>query len=544
MLRAEMSQMLKSSGAMGAATLISRILGFLRETVYASFMGDTAVASAFKFAFMIPNLFRRLLGEGALSAAFIPIFKEKEKLEGEASMWKAANAVLSGLLAASVALTVVVVLGVSFLLSFTTMIGLESAGLHLPFGRGIVLQPETLLTLRLLRVMFPYTVMICATGVLFGMLNARGYFFIPASGAIVMNVIMIASVYLLAPRMGFSLRQQIFGLAIGALAAGLAQMAFQWFALRREGFVFRWVSPWRNPTVREVARKMVPGMMGVAAFQLNVLVTGAATFFVDKRIYASFDYAVRLMELPQGMFGASLATYLLPTLSGLAAEKKYPEFRSTLRQGLGYLAFMNLIASILLVVLAEPIVRLLFEHGKFNADSTQRSSQALMMLAPGLIAFSFVNVLARAFYALGDTMTPMKISVCALVCNLVLGLAMVWNLRQAGLGLANTMSATINAGLLLFALKKKLKTLDFSEFRKMLPLLLTCGCLAVVLAYGGHFWWERTWGHAKFLSRLGAVAFPALLSGAGYFFGALWLRIDAARDVAALFRRRFKRATP
>lgn len=543
MLRARMTQMLKSSGAMGAATLISRILGFLREAVYAAFMGDTAVASAFKFAFMIPNLFRRLLGEGALSAAFIPIFKEKEKREGEASMWRASNAVLSGLLAASTMLTLAVMLGISLIFACSTHLGTESAGIRLPFGRAIILQPDTLLTLRLLRMMFPYLVMICVTGVLFGMLNARGYFFIPASGAIVMNVIMIGSVYLLAPRMGATLRQQIFGLAIGALAAGFAQMAYQWLSLRREGFVYRWVSPWNDPTVRAVGRKMVPGMMGVAAFQLNVLITGMVSWNVDRTIFASFDYAVRLMELPQGMFGASLATYLLPTLSGLAADKKYPEFRSALRQGLSYLAFVNLIASILLVVLAEPIVRLLFEHGTlFTEASTQRTSLALMMLAPGLIAFSFVNVLARAFYALGDTMTPMKISAFALGCNLALGLALVWGLRQAGLGLANTLSATVNAGLLFFALRKKLKTLEFGGVKGLLARLAICGCLAVAMAWLARVWCESHWGHKTFPTRLVAVALPALLAGGAYFATAVFLRLEAARDIAALFRRRLHRA--
>ena len=534
-----MSQMLKSSGAMTVATLVSRVLGFIRETIYAGFMGDSPVASAFKFAFQIPNLFRRLLGEGALSASFIPIFKEKEKREGATSMWLASNAVLSGLLAATTVLAGIVMVGISLVLIASTPLGTGgAAGIRLPFGHVFILQSETVLTLRLLRAMFPYMVMICVTGALFGMLNARGYFFIPASGAILMNLVMIGSVYLIAPRMGARLEDRIFGLAIGVLLAGLAQMLFQWQALRHEGFVFRWVAPWKNETVREVARKMVPGMMGVAAFQLNVLVTGLVTFFVDQRIFASFDYAVRLMELPQGLFGVSLATYLLPTLSGLAVEKKFPQFRATLRQGLGYLIFANLIASILLVILAQPIVRLLFEHGKFDANSTERASAALMMLAPGLVAFSVVNVLARAFYAVGDTQTPMKISVFALVCNLIFGLSMVWSLRQAGLGLANTLSAVINAGLLLFALRKKLKSLDFGELRKSLPGLAGCGLLAAVLAYVASLWWESRYGHRGFSRRLGAVAIPSLIASVAYFAAALWLRLEAARDIWALFRQR------
>jgi len=283
-------------------------------------------------------------------------------------------------------------------------------------------EANTRLMLLLLRFMFPYMLVICLTAILMGMLNARGHFFIPAAGAAVLNLVMIASVLFLAPRMGRELNRQIFGLAIGVLVAGVAQAAFQLPTLRREGFRFRWVTPWRDETVRQVVLKMIPGALGVAAFQINVLVTNGMAFWVDPQIVASFDYAVRLMELPQGVFGISLATYLLPTLSGLAAERRYPEFRATLQQGLSYLLFVNLIASVMLVVLAEPIIRLIFEHGRFDAHSTQRASFALACLAPGLVAFSMVNVLARAFYALGDTQTPMKISMVCLRLNLVFAL--------------------------------------------------------------------------------------------------------------------------
>src|SRR6266536_3113741 len=435
-----MSQMLKSSGALASATLTSRILGMVREIIYARFMGDGVVASAFKLAFQIPNLFRRLLGEGALSAAFIPIFKAKEKTEGEPQMWRSANAVIAAMVVVAAAIVAVVMLGITVVLAARDF------------------EANTHLMLRLLRFMFPYMLVICLTAILMGMLNARGHFFIPAAGAVVLNLVMLASVLFLAPRLGRNLNQQIFGLAIGVLIAGAAQAVFQLPTLTHSGFRFHWVSPWRDPTVREVARKMIPGALGVAAFQINVLVTYGIAFWVDPQIVASFDYAVRLMELPQGVFGISLATYLLPTLSGLAAEKNYPEFRSTLQQGLSYLVFVNLIASVLLVVLAEPIIRLIFEHGKFDETSTRRAAFALACLSPGLVAFSMVNVLARAFYALGDTQTPMKISVVCLGLNLVFALWLIMTFqpgfRQGGLGIANSLTAACNVALLLYALHR------------------------------------------------------------------------------------------
>ena len=230
-------------------------------------------------------------------------------------MWRTANAVISGLLVAAGAITVLAIVGISVALAFGAF------------------KPETTLMLRLLRWMFPYMLLACLAAVLIGMANARGHFFVPALGSVLLNVVMIASVLLLAPRMGLKLEEQIFGLAIGVVVAGLAQAVFQMPGLRREGYRYAWVSPWRDPTVREVVVKMIPGSIGVAAFQINVLVTQSFSFWFDPTIVSTFNYSVRLMELPQGMFGISLATFLLPTLSGLAADKKFPEFRATLEAG-------------------------------------------------------------------------------------------------------------------------------------------------------------------------------------------------------------------
>ena len=396
-----MSQMLKSSGGIGAATLTSRILGLVREQVYAAFMGTTEIYGAFIYAYMVPNLFRRLLGEGALTAAFIPIFKAKEKTEGEASMWRATNAVLSGLIAFSAGLVLLVMVIVTVLLLLGTW------------------RPETRLMLRLMRVMFPYLTLACVGAVMIGILNARGHFFIPALGAALLNVVMIASVLFLAPHMGHRMETQIFALAVGVLVAGVAQALFQVPTLWKEGFRYQWVSPWHDATVREVVKKMVPSVLGVAAFQINVMMTNSLAFGESGRIVGEFAYAVRLMELPQGVFGLSLATFLLPTLAGFAVEKRFDDFRLTLRQAVGHIIFINLLALVLLVTLAAPIIRLLFEHGKFDANSTERVSFALVCLAPGLVFFSLVNIFARAFYALGDILSPMRVSLFCLAINLL-----------------------------------------------------------------------------------------------------------------------------
>lgn len=572
-----MSQMLKSSGAMGLATLASRVLGMTREVLYANFMGASWVAGAFKLAFMIPNLFRRLLGEGALTAAFIPIFKEKEKLEGEAPMWHAANAVISGLVLASSAIIAVVVLGVTLVLALDAprgsvprppkaaaesgafapgLAGSQSIAPLQPRPSSSDLQPlparptfpqpgflstDRRLMLQLLRIMFPYMLLVCLAAIFMGMLNARGHFFLPAMGATVLNTVMILIVLLVAPRYGATLETQIFALAVGVLVAGAAQTAYQVPTLWREGFRFRWVSPWGNDTVPLVVRKMIPGMMGVAAFQINVLLTQSIAYAVDPQIFAWFDYAVRLMELPQGMFGISLATYLLPTLSALAAEKNYPEFRSTLSQGLGYLAFANTIACVLLVVLAGPIVRLLFEHGNFFAIDTRNTAYALACLAPGLVAFSMVNILARAFYALGDTQTPMKISTVCLGLNVVLTLWLIQPFRQGGMGIANTVSAAVNVGFLFYALRRKLKRLDIQALRKQCVTMLGAGLLAGQLAWMCSQLWERWIGHTAFLQRAGAVFIPMTIAAVVYGLVLAWLRVPQATEFVTLLVRKFRR---
>ena len=521
-----MSKMLKSSGAMAAATLASRILGMVREVVYARFMGDGWVAGAFQVAFAFPNLFRRLLGEGALTAAFIPIFKHKERTAGEREMWRAANAVISGLVVAAAVVIALVMLGVSAALAWHTF------------------DARTDLMLRLLRMMFPYMLLVCLTAAFMGMLNARGHFFIPAMGATVLNVVMIASVFWLAPRMGRELPEQIFALAIGVLVAGVAQAAFQLPSLRREGYRCEWIAPWRDQTVREVVRKMIPGTIGVAAFQINVVIVqnlGLLIGTADQPVIAPFNYAVRLMELPQGVFGISLATYLLPTLAGLAAERKFDEFRATLRQGMGHLLLVNLLAAVLLIALAEPIVRLLYERGQFGADATVRAAFALQCLAASLVGYSLVNILARAFFAVGDTQTPMKISLVCLVLNLILSLTLMFPLRQGGFGLANTLTATLNCVLLLYALRRKLQRLDLQALRRPALWLSGAGILAGMVAVAASRAWEHGVGHATFLCKIGAVFGPGTVAGLVYCLIALWAKIPVALEMRDLLAQKWRR---
>ncbi|MCS7090494.1 MAG: murein biosynthesis integral membrane protein MurJ [Verrucomicrobiota bacterium] len=521
-----MSQLLKSSGAMAAATFTSRILGMVREMVYARFMGDGWVAGAFQVAFTMPNLFRRLLGEGALTAAFIPIFKQKERAGDASGMWRAANAVISGLTVAALIVIALVVLGVSVALA----LGSWEGRMHL--------------MLSLLRIMFPYMLPVCLTAVFMGMLNARGHFFIPAMGATMLNVVMILFVLMVAPWWGRELHEQIYALAVGVLVAGVVQAAFQWPPLRREGFRYEWISPWTDPTVREVVRRMIPGTIGVAAFHLNVVMVQLVGLWLDRPnapVIAPYNYAVRLMELPQGVFGISVATYLLPTLSGLAAAKDWDEFRNSLRHGICHLLVVNSWAAVMLVVLAEPIVRLLFEGHRFGPEATLRTAYALQFLAPSLVAYSLVNVLARAFYALDDTYTPMRISVVCLILNLLLSILLAMPLRQGGFGLANTLTSALNVALLAHALRRKLRRLDWQELRPLSLQVLVLTVVTALVTWAAWHGWSAHWGQHGLAARLSNVFVPAGV-GTAVFAGLAWLtRLPLALEMAELARTRLAR---
>ena len=521
--------MLKSSGAMAGATLLSRLLGMVRVMVYARFMGDGPIASAFVYAFQIPNLFRRLLGEGALTAAFIPLFKHKEKNEGDKAMWHTANAVVSALVVISTLVIGVVMLGLS-------------AALMWEFDK------DTRLMLELLRVVFPYMLLVCLTAVFMGMLNSRGYFFIPAMGATLLNVVMIATVLLVAPRWGEDLGEQIFALAFGVLVAGVAQAGFQLPYLYREGYRLRWVAPWRNDSVREVVRKMIPATIGVAAFQFNIIITQTLAFWIERAdhtggtlIVASFEYAVRLMELPQGVFGVSLATFLLPTLAGLAADKQFPEFRDNLRRGMGYLFFVNALAAAMLMVLAVPMVRLLFERGAFNGDSTARAGFALMCLSPSLLTYSAVNVMARAFYALGDTKVPMQISAVCLCLNIVVLLPLIFmfpkGLQAGALGVANALSSLLNVGLLSYALKRKMPKWEIQSLLRPVAGMLLAAVVAGGVAWFLHGQWVANLGYETVWLKIGEVFAPAIVAALVYWGITAAIGLREARDLFALIRK-------
>jgi len=535
-LRTPQSSMLRSTGALGVATMTSRVLGLVREMVYASFMGQGLVASAFFYAFTIPNLFRRLLGEGALSAAFVPVFTDRLQKEGKDAAWRAANAVGTALLVVLAGITLLVVASLLGALAFA--------------GPG----ENQRLILQLTALMFPYMIFVCLAALAMGVLNSLRRFFVPAFSPVLLNIVLIGSVFLICPYFGTELKTQVFGLGVGVLLGGAVQLAYQLPQLWREGWrPQRWRklpacesdeqqpqagslrhSVWRDETVRQVGVLLAPSVIGVIAYQINVIVGRTLGFWVGDYVPAALNYADRLMELPQGVFGVSLATYMLPALSAIVARGAMDEFRAEVGRALRFLLIITVPATVGLVVLGEPIVRLLFERGRFTAESTAHCAFALQFSALGLTFFSATSILARAFYATKDTKTPMYAAVAAMVANLVFALCLMWPLKEGGLALANSLSAALNATVLFVLLRRRAGSLHGCALASAAGRIILAALIMAAAVWGTHGWLaarltEHTLANTLALA-LGPIAVGVVVYSAAAF-------LLAGKELRAILKR-------
>ena len=509
------SSMVRSTGALGAATMTSRVLGLVREMVYASFMGQGLVASAFYYAFTVPNLFRRLLGEGALSAAFVPVFTEKLQREGKESAWRAANAVASALTVVLVGLTLVVVGALLGALAWA--------------GPG----ENQRLILRLTATMFPYMIFVCLAALAMGILNALRHFFVPAFSPVLLNIVLIGSVFWLCPHFGDTLETQVMGLAIGVLLGGVVQLAYQVPQLWREGWRPRWHLHWHDETVRQVSKLLAPSVIGVVAYQINVIVGRTLGFFVGDYVPAALNNADRLMELPQGVFGVSLATYMLPARAAIAARGAMDEFRAEIGRALRFLLVISVPATVGLVVLSEPIVRLLFERGRFTAESTAHCAFALQFSALGLTFFSATGILARAFYARKDTKTPMKVAVSSMAVNIAFALCLMWPLREGGLALANSLSAAVNATALFVLLRRNIGSLHGRELASAAGRIVLAALIMAAACWATHGWLAARLTPDTLPHNLALALVPVAVGVAVYFAAAFVL---AGEELRAILR--------
>jgi putative peptidoglycan lipid II flippase len=430
---------IRAAAVVSAATLVSRVLGFVRDVVVAQSFGAGPVTDAFFVAFRLPNLFRRLLAEGALSSAFIPVFTEYLATRPRPDvlrMFRAVAGVMIGILA------------------LVTLAGVAGAPLWVRLmAPGFFGDPPTgALAVRLTRLMFPYLFFVGLAALAMGILNAHRHFLTPALAPVMLNLAIIAAVLGLVPRLG----EPVLGLAVGVLAGGAGQLAIQVPALARQHALIRPAVEPRHPAIGRIARLMAPVAVGQSATQLNILVdTIIASFLVGGSVSYLY-YADRLVEFPLGVFGIAIATAVLPTLSEQAAYRDLDAFRQTFWFALRVATFISAPAAVGLFVLREPMVRVLYERGAFGPGETAATAWALGWYAVGLVGFAAVKIGAQAFYALGDTRTPVRVAIGAMIVNSVLALALARPLAHGGLALATSCSGTANAIALIWLITRRL----------------------------------------------------------------------------------------
>lgn len=429
----------RAVGSIGLATLLSRILGFVRDMVVARAFGAGPVTDAFFVAFRIPNLLRRLLAEGALSTAFIPVFTSSLTNDGRPGFRRMLRAVTG---ATGLALCAVSALGM-----------IAAPWIVRIMAPGWSSDPSQIgLASDLTRLMFPYLILVGLASLGMAALNAHHRFFTAALGPAVLNVAMILAVLVLAARVA----PPILSLAIGVLVGGAGQFLVQLPELRRLG-VPLWPSvEWRHPAVRMIAGRMWPAVFALAAVQVTVLLNTLLASLLPPGTVSYLYYADRVMEFPLGVFGIALATAALPSMAAQAARGEHAALRDTVSFSLRLSAFIAVPAAVGLLALGHPIVRLLFQRGEFTAADAIYTGQALAGYAVGLPAFSTTRLAAQTFYALGDTRTPVWAGLMSVAVNIVLAFALMWPLQHAGLALASSLSAYVNLALLYWLLRRRL----------------------------------------------------------------------------------------
>jgi putative peptidoglycan lipid II flippase len=529
----------RATGVVSIAVLCSRVLGLIREQVFAGLFGAGKNLDAFLMAFRLPNLLRDLFAEGALSTAFITTFSGKSATEGDESAWRLANKVAT---LTAVFMSAVTLLGILFAPQLVDL---------LTWGSWPA--DKTALTILLTRIMWPFMLLVSLAALVMGMLNAKHVFGPPAMASSYFNLgSIIAGVAIgwwIDPHFG---ARSLIGLAIGTLIGGLWQLTAQFPSLRRVGYKFRSDFQWRDAGVRTVLTLMGPAVIAASAVQVNVLInsgfaasiTDASGHVIDGPV-SWLNIAFRLMQLPLGIFGVAIGTVTLPLVSKSAAVGNMSEFRSILTSGMRLAFLLTIPAAIGLAMLASPIISVIYEHRRFNAEMTRQTAGALQFYAIGLVAYSALKVLTPAFYAIGKRTTPMMVSFLAIGTNLFLNwlftFRMGWGHR--GLAFSTSLVATINF-LLLYGLMWR-HTGRLETLRMLVGLAKICvaGALLALVCWAANHWWLNAWEELRFVEKACAL-FIAILLGMVTFFGATFLlRVEEVRDIVDLIRRRLGGAT-
>lgn len=536
------SSVARSAGIVSVAVMASRLLGLVREMVFAYFFGASKsfANDAYVIAFRIPNLLRDLFAEGALSSAFVPVFSDYLINKDEKEAFRLSNLVATGLI---VVLASLVVLGVVF------------AGPVVAFiAPGFQSDPGKFeLTVRLTRIMMPFILLVALAAQAMGVLNARDRFGIPALSSSFFNVGSIVgglsvAAFLTDPTFSHPIRaiidrptEGIIGMAYGVLIGGFLQYAVQWPSLRRAGFRYRPVLSFTDPGVRRIFRLMGPAVIGGAAVQVNVLVnSNFASNIPGTGPVSWLSYAFRLMQFPIGVFGVAIATATLPAISRSAARKDQADFRHTLASSIRLAFLLTIPSAVGLIVLGQPIIALIYERGHFGSTDTQHTASALGFFAIGLTGYAAIKILAPAFYALGDARTPMIISLGSMLTNYVMNWALVGVLQERGLALSTSTVALGNCALLYMVMRRRINGIEGRRTALAVAKILIASAVMAIACWGVNTGMSRRLGD-NFTARMANVSMSVGVSAGSFYLAASLLGIEELSAATGALIGRLKR---
>ena len=543
----------KSAGIVSIAVMFSRVLGLVREMIFARYFGAGFLYDAYQAAFTIPNVLRDLFAEGALSAAFVKVFTDYQINKSEAEAWKLASLVLNAL---AVILSIVTILGI---LLTPYLVSIVASGFS----------PEkAALTVTMTQVMFPFILLVALAAVAMGVLNTKGIFGIPASASTVFNVVSIivglGFAYWLSGGSwdaahdkytvpAISAQWAILGMAIGTLIGGAAQFAMQIPSLLKVGFRFSPILSFTDEGVKKIMRLMAPAILGTSAVQINVLVNLAFVSGIDGgRSWLS--YAFRLMQFPIGVFGVAIGTASIPVLSRMASEGKFGDFRKTLSSSLNLVFLMTLPSACGLIILGEPIIRLLYSRGAFKESDVPMTAYALAGYSIGLTGYAAIKILSPAFYALNDAKTPMIIAVCSIAVNALASLFFRnWlsnfgvspeypsGYGHVGVALATSSVALVNFFALALMMRKRIERIDGKAIISAFARIAAASAVMSLVCYFSYHFLVNQLGISSFTIKIIEVFVPIVLGGIVFVLMAKILRVSEVDKLYNSLKRKFGR---
>lgn len=536
------SSVARSAGIVSLAVLASRVLGLVREMVFAYLFGASkSIANdAYVIAFRIPNLLRDLFAEGALSSAFVPVFSDYLINKDEKEAFRLSNLVATGLI---VVLGTFVVLGVVFA---EPLVAFIAPGFQADPGKFE-------LTVRMTRIMMPFILLVALAAQAMGVLNARDRFGIPALSSSFFNVGSIIGGLSVAglltdPTFSHPIRaivdnptEGIVGMAYGVLIGGFLQYGVQWPSLRRVGFSYRPLLSFSDPGVRRMFGLMGPAVIGGAAVQVNVLInSNFASNIPGTGPVSWLNYAFRLMQFPIGVFGVAIATATLPAISRSAARKDEADFRHTLASSIRLAFLLTVPSAVGLIVLGQPIIALIYERGHFGPADTEHTAAALAFFAAGLTGYAAIKILAPAFYALGDSRTPMVISLASMLTNVVMNWSLVSVMQERGLALSTSTVALGNCGLLYFIMRKRINGLEGRRTALAMAKILFSSAAMGVACWAISTGTARVLGNT-FTARLANVSVSVAVSAGLFYVIASLLGVEELRAATSALTSRLSR---